>query len=129
MRLTPGKLVFIICVWFAATHGDKVEPERNVQDTILQEQYGVGFQPMGSLDISPHLMTLNFMIPFRNWISTPINLPPTVTSVCSNQNISNNYIGKICNHQLPSLYLYLNISKDWERRIENLQHYYFLGLY
>ena len=65
MPLTPGKLIFIICICSAAVLSEKVKSERNVQDTILRENYGVGFQPMGSLVISPHLMTLNFMIPFR----------------------------------------------------------------
>ena len=85
---------------------------------IVRPELGALLKPIGNMLVSPHVLTLNFVIPFQTLNLTMTTLPNTLFEICDNKNMTNAYVLKICKQQLPSILLYHNLTNTWENRIK-----------
>ena len=113
--------VVLLIPLYVVTRADMNIQHDDQDDEILRPSLGVVMKKIGSMVISPHTLTLNFIIPFNKYNLSITELPDTLFAICDNQNMTNKFVNSICKHHLPSILLYHNMTTTWEMRIKALQ--------
>ena len=94
---------------------------------ILRDSFGSILKRTGTLIVSPHILTLNFMVKFDFANYTNTELPEALFEICKNENVTNKFVNIVCKHQLPTLIDQVNATNSWETKLAKL-HQDFLTL-
>ena len=117
-----GKLKFILLLLFVWTHLDmavNIDPVTPLgRKDIWLDELDTIFRPKGQVLISPHILTLNLLIPLKPLNLTIISNLPILERICHNTtNVISHLHGerstteltgqanmkKICEHQMPGV--------------------------
>ena len=112
-----GMMKVSMCSLLLLIYSLHIVSGETTQSEIVRPGLGALLKPIGNMLVSPHVLTLNFVIPFQSLNLTKTTLPKALFEICDNENMTNDFVSKICKHQLPSISLYHNLTNNWEDRI------------
>ena len=89
------------------------------QKSFLIPELGVKYSQGEDIVISPHAITLNFLIPFDKINLTELNVPHKLSNICSD-NQKSKYVKLICKHQFENVEILHNLTLEWEEDLKIL---------